>query len=101
MIFSVSNDGNEWSLEFGPGSVTLTVKDLVQEISSKEILPTAWRLLLSQRQDFLNNLLARVPVTPNQQGTMEMRDEVLPSVGGQDMDTSGYQVSDLDDFEFY
>ena len=32
---------------------------------------------------------------------MEMKDEVLSSVGAQDMDTSGYQVSDLDDFEFY
>ena len=30
-----------------------------------------------------------------------MRDEVLSSVGAQDMDTSGYQVSDLEDFEFH
>ena len=32
---------------------------------------------------------------------MEMKDEVRSSVGAQDMDTSGYQVSDLDDVEFY
>ena len=32
---------------------------------------------------------------------MEMRDEVLSCVGAQDMATSGYQVSDLDDVEFY
>ena len=32
---------------------------------------------------------------------MDIRDEVLSSVGAQDMDTSGYQVSDLDDIEFY
>ena len=103
MIFSVSNDGIEWSLDFGPDSVTLTVKDLGQEttISSQEIPLAAWSLLLSQRQDFLNNHLPRVPITPNQQGTMEMRDEVLSSVGAQDMETSGYQVSDLDDMEFY
>ena len=31
---------------------------------------------------------------------MEMRDKLLPSVGAQDMDTSGYQVSDLGDIEF-
>ena len=31
---------------------------------------------------------------------MEMRDEVLSTVGAQDMDTSGNQVSDLDDLEF-
>ena len=63
----------------------------------------AWSLLLSQRQQFLNNDLARVQVTPNQQGTHKMRDEVFSSLGAQDMDTSGYQVSsaDLDDVEFY
>ena len=31
---------------------------------------------------------------------MEMRDEVLSSVGAQDLDTSSYQVSDLGDIEF-
>ena len=30
-----------------------------------------------------------------------MRDEVISSVGAQDMDTSGYQVLDLDDVDFY
>ena len=83
MIFSVSNGGIDWSLDFGPDSVTLTEKDLVQEEtkSSPEIPLAAWSLLLSQRQQFLNNPLARVPVTPNQQGSHEMRDEVLSSVG--------------------
>ena len=31
---------------------------------------------------------------------MEMRDEVLSSVGAQDLDTSSYQVSNLEDIEF-
>ena len=31
---------------------------------------------------------------------MEMRDEVLSSVGAQDLDTSSYQVSDLEDILF-
>ena len=31
---------------------------------------------------------------------MEMRDEVLSSVGAQDLDTSSYQVSDLEYIEF-
>ena len=42
---------------------------------------------------------ARVPVTQNQEGTMEMRDEVLSSVGAQDLDISSYQVSDLKDID--
>ena len=102
MIFSVSNDGIQWTLDFGPDSVTIAVNDLVQNvtISSQEIPLAAWQLLLSQRQVFLNNHLARVPITPNQEGTMEMRDEVLSSVGAQDLDTSSYQVSDLEDIEF-
>ena len=32
---------------------------------------------------------------------MEMRDEVLSIVGAQERDTSGYQVSEVDDVEFY
>ena len=64
MIFTVSKDGIQWSLNFGP-----------------------------------DNHLARVPITPNQEGTIKMR-EVLSSVGAQDLDTSSYQVSDLEDIEF-
>ena len=105
MIFSVSNDGIEWSLDFGPDSVTPSVKDLVQEmtISSQEFPLAAWSFLLSQRQQFLDNHLAGVPVTPSHQRTQEMRDEVLSSVGAQEsLDTSGCHVSaDLDDVEFY
>ena len=102
MIFSVSNDGIQWTLDFGPDSVTIAVNDLDQNItiSSQEIPLAAWQLLLSLRQDFLNNHLARVPITPNEEGTMEMRDEVLSRVGAQDLDTSSYQVSDLEDIEF-
>ena len=94
MIFSVSDDGIQWTLDFGPGSVTIAVNDLDQNrtISSQEIPLAAWQLLLSQRQGFLNNHLARVPITPNQEGTMEMREEVLSSVGAQDLDTSIYQA---------
>ena len=102
MIFSVSDDGILWTLDFGPDSVTIATNDLVQNltISSQEIPLAAWQLLLSQRQDFWDNQIARVPVTENQEGTMEMRDEVHYSVGAQYLDTSGYQVSDLEDKEF-
>ena len=69
-------------------------------ISSQEIPIAAWQLLLSQRQDFLNNHMPQVPITGIQEGTMEMRDEVISSVGAQDLDTSSYQVSHLEDIEF-
>ena len=100
-IFSVSNDGIQWSFDFGSNSVTLTARDFVQEmtISSQGIPLAAWSLLLSQRQDLLNNHLAQVPLTHNQEGTIGIRDEVLSNVGAQDLDTSGCQASDLDDVE--
>ena len=110
MFLSVSNDGIEWFLDFGPIFVTLTVKHLIQErtISSQEItkksqgIPlTAWDLLLFQGQDFFNNHLARVPITSDQEGAIQMRDKMLLTVGAQDLDTSGYQVCDLDDVEIY
>ena len=102
MIFSVSNDGIQWTLDFGPDSVTIAVNDLDQNltISSQEKPLAAWHLVLSQRQDFLDNHLPRVPITQNQEGTMETRDEVLSSVRAQDLDTSSYQVSDREDIEF-
>ena len=102
MIFSVSNDGIQWTLDFGSDSVTIAVNDLEQNItiSSQEIPLAAWQLLLSQRQNFFDNHLSRVPITPNQEGTMEMRNEVLSSVGAQYLDTSSYQVSDPEDIEF-
>ena len=102
MILSVSNAGIQWNLDFGPDSVTIAVNELDQKItiSSQEIRLAAWQLLLSQRQNFLKNHLVRVPITPNQEGTMEMRDEVLFSVGAQDLDTRSYQVSDLEEIEF-
>ena len=89
-------------MEFGPDSVVLSVKVLDENItiSSLEIPLAAWSLLLSQRQEFLHNHLLRVPITPNQQGTFEMREEVLSSVGAQDTDKSGYEISDLKDIEF-
>ena len=102
MIFSISNDGIHWTLDFGPDSVTITVNDLFQNItiSTKEIPLAAWQLMLSQRQDLLDNHLPRAPITQKQERTMEMRDEVLSSVMAQDLDSSSYEVSDPEDIEF-
>ena len=102
MQVTVSNNGTQWILDFGPDSVVLSVVDLHKNltISSLEFQLAAWSLLLSQRQKVLNNHLPGVPITPNQQGTFEMRDEVLSCVGAQDTNTRGYEVSDLEDIEF-
>ena len=67
MIVSVSNDGIQWTLDFGPDSVTIAVNGLDQKIavSSQEIPLAAWQFLLPQKREFLNNHLPRVPITQN------------------------------------
>ena len=102
MQFTVSNNGTQWILDFDTDSVVLSVKDLDENLtnSSPEYPLAAWSLLLSQRQEFLDNHLPRVPITPNQQRKFEVREEVLSSVGAQDTDTRGYEPSDLEDIEF-
>ena len=68
-------------------------------LSFQENQLAAWSLLFSQRQDFLNSPLMRVPITRNHEGTNDMGDKVLSSRCAQHMDSSGYQVSDLEDVE--
>ena len=102
MIFSVSNNGIQWTLDFGTDSVTIAVTNLDQKttISSQEVPLAACQLLMSQRQEFLDNHSPRVPITPKQQGIFEMREEVLSSVGAEDLNTSSYQLTNLGDIEF-
>ena len=102
MKFTVSNNGTQWNLDCGPDSVDLSVKDLQVNltISSLEIPLAAWSLLLSQKHEFLHNHLPRIPKALNQQGTFKMREELLSSVGAQDTDTRGHELSDIEDIEF-
>ena len=41
-----------------------------------------------------------IPITLNERGTHELREEVLSRAGAQDMDTSGYELSDLEQINF-
>ena len=81
IIFSDSNNCIDGSLDIGPDSVILSLKHLVQELtlSYQENPLAAGSLLLSQRQDFLSNRLARLAIIPRQEGTMEMVDKALKS----------------------
>ena len=101
MQITVSNNGTQWTLDFRPDSVVLSVKDLDENltISSLKIPLAACSFLVSQRQEFLNSHLPRVPITPNQPGTFEMRGTVHSSVAAHDTDTRGYKLSYLEDIE--
>ena len=95
MFFSVSNNETQRTLDISPDSVTIIVKDIVQDltISSLELPIAAFNTLIDQRQQFLENQLARLPISPNQQGTWEMQDEVRASVGDHDVSQSSFPVT--------
>ena len=83
----------------------MTVQNLVHEItiSSQEILvpvPSS-ELVFSQRQQLFDSHLAQIPITPKQQGKFEKREEVHASAGAQDRDISCYELSELEDIEFF
>ena len=69
-------------------------------ICSLELLIAAFNSLINQRQQFLDNHLARVIITPNQQGTWEMQDEVRASVGDHNV-SSDFVPSVLDGIQFH
>ena len=45
--------------------------------------------------------MAQVQITRNQQETFEMKEEVLASAGAQDIDNSGYELSNSEQIEFF
>ena len=67
---------------------------------TREIPQPGWNLFLSQRQKNFEQPFGPNP-NPSKQRTVEMREEVPASAGAQDMDTSGYELSDLEDIELF
>ena len=49
----------------------------------------------------MDDHLAKVPMTENQQGRLEDRDKLFSSVGAENMDTNGCQLFDLGGIEFH
>ena len=83
MIFAVSSDCFEWSLDFGSDSIMLNLIDLKQKltISSQETPLVACSLLVFQRQNISNNHLASsIYFQPSKD--YEDEDELLARVGG-------------------
>ena len=70
-------------------------------MSSLKLPVLAWNLLLSRKKEVLQNHLAQIVVTPNHQGTFELRQEDLSGAGVLDQNTSDYDLSHLDDLEAF
>ena len=68
-------------------------------IGCREITQPAGHLLLSLRQELFDNHLAQIGITPEQQGTFDLMEEVLASAGVQHLDTSAYELSGLEDIQ--
>ena len=87
---------------FGQDSVTDFKRSCPRKENKFQKNPlAAWSLLLYQTQDFLNNHQAQAQITRNQEGTIEMMHEVLSSLGAPFTDISMYEMSDLNNLEFY
>ena len=70
-------------------------------MSPQELLLPSWNLSLPHRQNFLDNHLAKIPITPEEQVTYEVREKDLSSAGAQYVDTRGYESSNLHHIEFF
>ena len=68
MIFSVSNNNMNWSLEFGPDTVSLEVQNFADQavLNSIEIPLAVWNLLESQRLRFLEDAISGAPLTEDE-----------------------------------
>ena len=84
MIFSVSNEQKNWSLEFGPDSVLLEVRTLPNESveNSIEIPLSVWNLLESRRLRFMEEALIGGPLTDAERQRPYEVHENLPDVQG-------------------
>ena len=102
MQYIVSNNGTQWTLDFGPDSVVFSVKGLDENItiSSLELPLAVWSLLQSQRQEFFGNCLPRGSQNSQPTGFIEVREEILSCVRARVSDTRGYELSDLVDTDF-
>ena len=69
-------------------------------LSSRENLPPAYNFPLPPEQEILDNQVAGVPITLDQQGTHCMKEDVRFGAAAQDIHTSGNELSDLGDIDF-
>ena len=65
----MSNNNMNWSLEFGPDTVSLEVQKIADEavLNSIEIQLAVWNLLESQRLPFLEEAIGGAPLTEDEQ----------------------------------
>ena len=102
MIFSVSSDGIQRTLDFGPASVTIAVNDLVQKITnSSQVIPlAAWQCCCLTGKNSWIIVCHECQSLRTEREQWRSETKYPPVWGAKDLDTSSYQVSHLEDIEF-
>ena len=79
MIFSAYNGGIQRTLDFCLVSTAVDLIDVLQSlsISSHKFSSAARKLLLKQAQQVLDNLVAKILITPNQKEAYENRQSIV------------------------
>ena len=104
MIFSVQNSNLKYSVEFSPNVVQIQVREISSGVFLAQIdIPIqVWHMVEVMRRDFNEHHMMQVPMTENQLGEMQMKEEVAEHVGMNFPDTpcSRYGAQSVDDFLF-
>lgn len=83
MQFTVTNNNMRYSFTFWPDFVTIRVEDLQSGIfvTTLDIPIQVWQLVDVQRNQFRDYHSSTIPITENQQGSMEMYQQVDMAAG--------------------
>ena len=96
MIFLVSNDGIQLTLDFGPDSVTISIIDLEQKIT----IPSCLAIAVVSKTRLLEQSSSASSNYPQPARNIWNERRSTLQCGAQDLGTSSYQLSDLEDIEF-
>ena len=103
LIFSIQDEGVWWTLNLGLASVILNAKDLIQYTrignGFRWKSPTSRELVAVTKTRFFGQSFSRIPQkTPNKQ---KNKGAGFFYCGAQKVDTSTYELSDLDGIEVF
>ena len=102
MIFAVSKESIQWSMDFGPDLFSDCKRsrprndNRLPRITSASLEPVE----VPQTRIF-GQSFGPSPNHANHQATFELREEVLATARTQEVVTSSYELSDLEEVEFF
>ena len=91
MIFLVQNSNLMYSVEFSPELVLIQVRETVSGVflARMDISIQVWHMVEVMRRDFNDHHMMQVPMTENQLGEMQMKEQVSEHGGMNFPETPG------------